>query len=655
MKTINSNSSSIIPTASIPLQPIKKPIHPINFANSMTIRINHLNPAFYCRGKIREGFIQYGAVYNDCVDLNNKGKSIQLVIPAATGSGKTVSAKLYLSLIAKKGMSGLLVVSEIAVAIEAAEEINRIAGEEVAGVYHSISDKHPQHRLWHDIDDLPRITIITHAMLIQRSDSGKDIDALRTYNGKQRDLVIIDERIDLIKRVSFGTNEIVDAVAILKRDVCLSTVADMLANFNDVIFTTKRHGTYEYDGKFKKIHNALRNDLSPFLSKLSAGHFNILPRIRGKMNNSDPDRDKVIKLLNRIIYVIDGRYTHTVEGNNVICHREEDLNGKFGSVVVLDATSQVNPEYDYRVVNGDDIIMFNRIASRNYSNVTLNICSLNGPKQSKSAIYTKPKREKKLKEIILAYLKVIGGILEPNDKLLVATYMDVVPLFEEHNRYKDQVKFIYWGSKDARGSNDFEKYNKAMIIGWHRRPAHYYVSAVMAINQFDHYVNTTGSVWSDATYLKNMLIVDDMIQFFNRIKCRTAIDKNGNCDPVELYCLTGGDDEMQKVISTSIENEMPNIVISDWKPKELKALKQKVTKAEERAENFVKYLRGNIEKYEEISLAELRQEFGLPSNIISPVINSNIFHDLLEEEGIKMTEAKGWGNPVRFILPKHKI
>jgi len=54
---------------------------------------------------------------------------------------------------------------------------------------------------------------------------------------------------------------------------------------------------------------------------------------------------------------------------------------------------------------------------------------------------------------------------------------------------------------------------------------------------------------------------------------------------------------------------MPNIVITDWKPK----------------------------------------------NIISPIINSDIFHDFLEEEGIMMTKSKGRGNPVRFILPKHKI
>ena len=113
-----------------------QPIDPKNFADLTENRIRSLNTGFHCGGKIRDGFIQYGMAYNHCVDLNSRGQSTQLVIPAATGSGKTVSAKEYLSQIAQMGMSGLLVVSEVSVAIEAAKTINNLAGDEVAGVYY---------------------------------------------------------------------------------------------------------------------------------------------------------------------------------------------------------------------------------------------------------------------------------------------------------------------------------------------------------------------------------------------------------------------------------------------------------------------------------------------------------------------------------------
>jgi len=195
-----------------------QPISASNFSDKMTKLIQSLNPNFYCGYKIKDGFKQYAKAYNECINLNASGKQQQIIVPAPTGSGKSVSSRLSLAEIAKMKLSGLLVVSEISVAIEAAKTINRLAGNKVAGVYHSISNDHPKHDLWCDIDALPRITIISHAMFIQRSDSGKDIELLRPFEGRQRDIVIIDERIDLIKRVSFGSNEITEAVGILRRD-----------------------------------------------------------------------------------------------------------------------------------------------------------------------------------------------------------------------------------------------------------------------------------------------------------------------------------------------------------------------------------------------------------------------------------------------------
>jgi hypothetical protein len=639
-------------TASIPIHPLKKPIHPINFADLMKKRIKSLNPGIYCGGKIRDGFLQFGLAYNHCIFLNSKGESTIVVIPAATGSGKSESAKVYLSGIVKMGMSGLLVVSEVAVAIEAAEEINIIAGGKVAGAYYCISEKNPKNdELWHPINRLPRIAIITHAMFVQRSDSGKEVDTLRSFHGRQRDIMIIDERIDLAKRISFDTGEIVDAVAILKRDSALKKLAEILSNFNNIIFTVKKNGTFEYKGDFKQAHVALRKDLLSFSVKLQNGQFNLLPRLRGRLRNTDPDRANVIGLLDRIAYVINDRFKHTVEGKKVVCHREDDLSGKFGSVVVLDATSTINPEYDFKVRNNHNIIPITKIESRNYSNVILNVCSLKGANQSRSAIYKDPKKENTPKEIIQAYLKVIGPILKSGDKLLVVTYKAAVPKFRELNPYKNQVKFIHWGGKDARGSYKFKDFNKAMIIGWHRRPLHYYVASVGAINEFEHYVPSNGSMWSDATHLQNMLIVDDMIQFFNRVRCRTAIDKYGNCPPVELYLLTGGDKKMEKVIKISIAKEMPDIVIRDWKPKELKTIMQKISKDEERAKIFILWLQVKKGKYDEISLRELKQEFShLSEYSVSVAINSDIFKNLLKKEGINMINGTGKGSPKRFIF-----
>jgi hypothetical protein len=639
-----------MPLSSKALAKMINPVFPKDFADDMTRTIHSLNSGFYCGGKIRDGFIQFCNVYNYCLSLNQKKKVEQLVIPAATGSGKSVSATLYLSILARLGMSGLLVVSEVSVAIEAAERINELAGEKLAGVFYSKNEKNPAHELWCPIDSLPNIIVITHAMFIQRSDSGKDIDALKTYNGKQRELVIIDERIDLVKRVSFDTDEFNDAIGILVRDTRLMDIGYSLSSLKRNIYKFKTDMVIKSTGDIKLRHIKMPDALISLYIELSKGKYDLIQKMKGRKHSEDLDRANVIDFLQRIQFVISGDYSQTVEGGRIVCHREEDLSCKFGSVVVLDATSRINPEYDYRNANNHKIEVFNQISSRNYSNVNLNLCSLPGPKQSKYAIYTKPKSENKHNEKVLAYLKLIEPLLKPNDRLLVVTYKCLVPIFMEHSPYGDQIKFIHWGSRDARGSNEFKDFNKAMTVGWYRRPRHYYVASIMAINQIDKYVHTNGSAYSDAKHLRDMLIVDDMIQFFNRIRCRTAIDQTGNCEPVELYCLTGGDQLMEDIIKQSITSEMPGVVINDWKPKEMKSLKHKVTVVEKRAENLVYWLLGKLGQFEEISLDELRQEFGLSKHTLSRTVKSEYFINLLEEEGIVKVTTNSWGNPVKFVL-----
>jgi len=432
-----------------------------------------------------------------------------------------------------------------------------------------------------------------------------------------------------------------------------------LNDFNEIVVRTggNKTGSLQYNSQIKTLHHDFIAKVDSMISKLQAGRYDLTQQLRGIKRNPATERSQVIDLLRRVSYVFESRYSNTVEGRNIVCHREEDLSGRFGSIVVLDATSPINPEYEYRTRNSHNLKHLTRIGSRDYQNVTMNICSSNAAKQSKYAIFNKPDRDKKLDEIVTAYLELIGSILCADDQLLVVTYMDVVPLFKEKSPFGSQVEFIYWGSKDARGSNEFSSFNKALVIGWYRKPMHTYVQSVIAINQVDKYISSHGSIMSDVNHLKNMLIVDDLIQFFNRIRCRTAIDDQGNCNAVELYCLTGGNEEMELIIRATIAAEMPNIVFKDWKPTALKGLQSKTTKTEERAQNILKWMQSKVGRYEEISLAETKDYFSFRPCTLSKIINSDSFQDMLEEESITMTRSieNSRGNPIRFILPKHKI
>ncbi len=624
-----------------------KPVDPDEFATSVKDRILDLNNDFYVGTKLQNAFEQFGNTYNECVRLNREGEAYALVVPSSTGSGKSVSARLYFASIAKLGLTGLLVVSEVATAIEATVEINELAGKTIAGTHYSISDRNPANDLRCELEELPQIAVITHSLFIQRSDSGKEIDLLKKYRGKQRDCIIIDERIDLIKRVSFSTDEIPDAIAVLQRNDRFADMVIGLTNMNEVIYQNSRavNGTARYIDEFKEIARQSGKDFQDTAELIEAGAYNLKPRMRGKKGDGNEEAKAVANLLRRIAFTTDGRYSHTKEGSRIVCHREEDLSGAFGSCVVLDATATINPEYKMRSTNNKPVKFFQRVQARNYQNVKLNICKAKGLSQSRSAITTVQVDD---------YLKIIGDALfMSNDKMLVVTYKNLVPLFKERCQY-DNVEFIHWGGKDARGSNEFSNYNKAMAIGWFRKPQHVYIASVMAINDFENYSSITGSIWSDANHLKDRLIADDMLQFFNRIRCRVAIDEAGNCNPVELYMFTGGNHRLDSIITSSVKEEMPGIEISPWIISPVKSMKRKPTKVEIRADNVIEYLRGNIDKYEYIDQKTVIDYFRFSRQAMNRLLDLEYFNIQLEDENIYVTRTQTRGNPVRFILPTSK-
>jgi len=636
------------------IEPILEPINPNVFAKHVADSIKSLNPDFHCEGVMSEVFVQSGNIYNHCIDLNRKGKTVHLVNPAATGSGKTVSMEEYATRIGNLGFSCLLVVSEIDTAIDTAKRINDKTASDVAGTYYSISQEHPKCNLRFDVEDLPQVAIITHAMFIARSDSGKQIDSLRKFKGKQRDLVVVDERIDLVKRISFGTEEVPDVVAVLNRDGGLTAITNSLKLFVEYIASFGADGNHKSIGSFKDVCVCLTSKLNELLNELRNGKYDLSQKMKGRRNPYD-ERASVMDLIERISYVLSDSFNQVREGRNIVCYRVECLADKFGSTVILDATSTINPEYDIRSLNDKNIWQIAKIPSRNYSSVNLNLCSNSRAKQSKTSLYNKPKKDKNLNYFIDSYLGVIDSILKNGDRLLVATYKVLVPYFNDRSSYGDQVKFVHWGSSDTRGSNKFKDFNKAMVIGLFRRPKHYYLQTLSAIGPIDTYVPMNGSMVADANYLKNRLIVDDMIQFFNRVRCRTAIDAYGNCLPVELYCFTGGNEKLMELIKSSCGSEMPNIQFRDWEPKDIKKITTRETANEKRAVSFVDYLCGKIGFEQEVYLKDLLNVFNLSSAIGTRVVNSEFFEGLLEDAGIVFIPSRGGHkNPATFVLPKSK-
>jgi hypothetical protein len=437
---------------------------------------------------------------------------------------------------------------------------------------------------------------------------------------------------------------------ILKR---YKSLHDYTIQLSTVMATMEKenNAVVHYESHMKDMLEKIVAGTREVLHLIESRQVNISKRMRGKKDSREIELKDTISLLERIVFVFSETFAITTEGKNKIMHRDIDLSGAFGSVCVLDATSTINPSYTFHQRNSDDIQFMERIDVRNYSNVNINVCHNRNLPQSKIAIYTTPKKNKTLNTVVKQYLTAIEGILDPDDRLLVCTYKILVPLFK-HLCPFDNVKFIHWGSSDARGSNEFKDFNRAMAIGFFRRPQHVYNGAVLAIKDYKFYVPTNGSVSRDAIQLKNHLSVDDMVQFFNRVRCRVSIDEEGNCEQAELYLFTGGNESVKLLMKELIEQEMPNITSSEWTVKadaELVAARNK-NKLYKLAEEAVEWLLTVSYEYDVVSQKHLQEYFGISPSAMKRLKQEPHFQNLCVEEDI--VEIKD-GRSFMFHLPKN--
>jgi hypothetical protein len=151
-----------------------------------------------------------------------------LVFPAQTGIGKSVSVQVYVSLLQEH--SSIIVVSKVEEAINYCQQINKLAeDEDYARCYYSLTDKNKDHPLREDATALRhhRCIVITHNMfrrvivdpskptdnLVKKKqktekDKKKDrfirdvsvVEYFGTYAKKPRDFVCIDEKLSFYEQ-----------------------------------------------------------------------------------------------------------------------------------------------------------------------------------------------------------------------------------------------------------------------------------------------------------------------------------------------------------------------------------------------------------------------------------------------------------------------
>jgi hypothetical protein len=170
-----------------------------------------------------------------------------LVFPAQTGIGKSVSLQVYVSMLEKH--ASILVVPKVEEAIKYCENINRLSGDpDYARCFYSITDKNSDSALRVDAINLSdyRCIVITHNMFLNLNKERK-VERFSLFNGSKRSFVSIDEKLALYEKYSLGFRQLDNIIErleyTLKQSKALSSIStsqealDAIQKFKDYLIS----------------------------------------------------------------------------------------------------------------------------------------------------------------------------------------------------------------------------------------------------------------------------------------------------------------------------------------------------------------------------------------------------------------------------------
>ena len=496
--------------------------------------------------------------FNDCIERNvNESEGEYSVIPAVTGSGKTLCYRWYAAALAKQSLSdpdspGMVIVTTLKKETdESVAMINEWVCREVSIAYNGDSDIKARNNE-HLLDD-HQIVIIQHEYFKRhhhlRSSSRSAYKQMMSYKGKDRGLIVIDESIQLIESIEISKHTLNKATGWLseyKNDLPKEhLLVDYLRDNFTSLFTLNDSVKVEHIGKSQLL-----------LNKLCA-HFDMSPNevqrvleLKKAVNHLKQDSElysqgftttrggSLNKYLSDIKYILDDSLYKYKEGFKLE-YRASTLELPLKSLVVLDATAKVDKTYNHfpyaRVVGVPKV--------KSYEDVTLNAYVVEGG-VGRDVIAGDWYRSADNINSLLDSAELRGS------EFVVFTFKDLVRKTPE---YHDNFG-------NLTGVNIYKNCTEMVIYGlYYRRNNMYYDYLYQGSSG-------TSTVFSDEgkalmTDLKYSHIAADVIQMINRGCCRKIIDGKASKMKVSML-LPKNNGTLSDAILQSIRNEMIDININ---------------------------------------------------------------------------------------------
>lgn len=592
--------------------------------------------------------------FNESIRINKeKDMPTTFILSPKTGSGKSTIAKVYVSSL--EDITSLIVVPRVSDAIEFCKDINNLRKDDnYAKCIYRVSDDNPESEFRIDVKDINNYpcVLMTHKMLEVASSAGVPVSK---YLEKQpRDLVIIDERLQLKdpQRVTYAQiisfKEFLEKLEseygehyLRKTIEQLDEVLKLFDKLEEVrVQINERFISFNYilDSGYDKTYPIPLEPVNKLFNSTLT-----LKNIFNPSDNSQSDKAEVSFRQNwlKVIYSLDSILTNFFyyykEGNEKYIATTNNIRDMFDSIVVLDATADVNEYYNtLSYTNHMTVQCIETLNPRKYGNLTFNICP--GVLQSKDSIL-KDKDESGNKYISIAR----SLVTDSKDKLLVICHKGLLTYLEALNT-NENILFTNWGNHV--GKNEWSDCNKVLMIGWNYLPTYVHYDNIVNAIRNPVYVDEVYTSGVLKTY-KNTQLADDIVQAVMRCRARVIDDTDGNCKAADIYMFTKSksieDDEVIKLVLGQFQDAS----LVEWKPT-IKIQTEKKGKTSTNIEIIIDYLKSIENTKEDVSQSTIIQNTPLSKSTVSRLYNKSEFDEAIKEAGFSKCRIDGKSNGIRL-------
>jgi SpoU rRNA methylase family enzyme len=586
--------------------------------------------------------------FNDCIIDNTENREIKRrVVSIPTGSGKTTGLIHYLGML-PADVKALVIVFFIDSADEIESKLNKITPNKAIAVHSGDNGK--------KINDITeqQVLIVTHSHYLNFMDEN---------HLKERDLIIIDEAIDLLKADKIDNDSIRRLKTIL--DSVIERYPNAQKEYENIDLIL--HLSSMIQDQIDSINNKYRalfeipddpTNLSKLPLLLKREH--LIDKSYGFENIKFDEIRKIIKkencrriltgksglqheeteqklLLNAYLTSIENilkdwfYYYGTNLGHSSLNTVSIKLPEK--SVVILDATATTN--YIYKLFS--DVVLYSDTANaRNYSNVDLYLA--HGLKVGNTSLTDNPQESA---ETLIENLK---KNISKDSNVLIVTHKDLEPHLKG---YELPFKYDVNHFGNLTGKNEWQEYDTVVIYGIMYKPETFSINRQAVATKYEFLDDKTGKI---TTYIDiddkkvrkliaNTDLASEVIQAINRVRCRKVIDNEGNCEPTNIYlALPNG--ETGDTILESIVSKMNNIKINDWKF-DTKLIRTS-SKRSKYIEPIIEYVNANL-KDDIFSLksTEVMKALAISSSSYNDTVKSENFLKALREANLELKIPNG--------------